>query len=62
MNLIDIIRALSSVVRSADSKSQEHQENSWECRELNPELLGGKQERFSSTLFLQSPQKSGPFY
>ena len=43
MGLIDMIKPLSTVLRSAINKFQQHQEkNSWECRESNPGPLGGK--------------------
>ena len=44
MGLIDVIKLLSTVLSSANNKSQQHQDkNSWECRESNPGLLGEKQ-------------------
>ena len=44
MDWIDIIKPLSTVLSSSINKSQQHQEkNCWECRELNPGLLGEKQ-------------------
>ena len=44
MGSIDIIKPLSTVLSSADNKSQQYQEkNSWECYETNPGLAGVKQ-------------------
>ena len=44
MGSIDIIKPLSLALRSADNKSQQHQDNNtWECRESIPGLLGVKQ-------------------
>ena len=44
MGSIEIFKPLSIALTSAVNKSQQHQEkNSWECQELNPELLGEKQ-------------------
>ena len=46
MGSIDIIKPLSLALRSADNKSQQHQEkNTWECRESNRRPQGVKQER-----------------
>ena len=45
MGSVDIFKPLSTIVRSAVNKSQQHQEKkSCECRETNPWPLGAKQE------------------